>query len=122
MNRFTKIIFISLMATVWIFTSSFSSDPREKKAKHLEKGETYLAGSKYKEAIIEFKNAVQLDPKDAQAHYKLGLAYLKLGSMPNIQEAFRELTKSVELDPDIVDAQLKLGLLYLLSRDYNKAI
>ena len=74
MNRFPKIIFISLMATLWIFTNSCNSDPKEKKAKHLEKGETYLAGSKYKEAVIEFKNAVQIDPKDAQAHYVKSLS------------------------------------------------
>jgi tetratricopeptide (TPR) repeat protein len=98
-----------------------SGDTQAKKRAHFQKGEMYLAEERYAEAIIEFKNTVQLDPKDAQAHYKLGLAYLKKGGLPNLQEAFQEIKKSVNLDPNSLQAQLKLGEFYLLSKRFNEA-
>ena len=43
----------------------------EKKAKHQERGMAYFEEGKYQEALIEFKNVVQLDPKDAKAYHQL---------------------------------------------------
>jgi tetratricopeptide (TPR) repeat protein len=97
------------------------SSPEAKKAKHLERAATYLEKGQYQEAIIEYKNVAQLDPKDADAHYRLALAYLKLGGRTNLQGAFVELKRSTELDNTNQDAQLKLGELYLLGNEPNKA-
>ena len=93
----------------------------EKKAKHQERGKAYFEEGKYQEALIEFKNVVQLDPKDAKAYHQLALIHLKLGGMPDLRAAFGELTKAVELDPSIQDAQLKLGEFYLLSQQPKEA-
>src|SRR5262249_22112750 len=79
-------------------------DPQAKKAAHMQKGEAYVVKEKYTEAIIEFRNASKLDPKDAQAYYKLALAYLKQGE-PQMQNAFQALQKSAALDPSLTDAQ-----------------
>src|SRR4029434_4878937 len=74
------------------------------------------------EAIREFKNAIQLAPEDAQAHYKLGLALLKRGSGPaDLQEAFHSISKSVKFDATNLEAQLKLGEFFLLSQKFDKA-
>jgi Flp pilus assembly protein TadD len=51
-------------------------DVQAKKVAHVQKGEAYVAQEKYTEAVIEFRNAIKLEPKDAQAYYKLSLAYL----------------------------------------------
>ena len=93
----------------------------EKKAKHQERGMAYFEEGKYQEALIEYKNVVQLDPKDAKAYHQLALIHLKLGGMPALQAAFGELSKAVELDPSIQDAQLKLGEFYLLSQKPKEA-
>src|SRR5262245_54175418 len=77
---------------------SFGSS-EDKKAKHHERGLAYFQQEKYQEALIEFKNVVQLDSKDADSHYRLALIYLKLGGLPNLQAAFAELTRATELDP-----------------------
>ena len=58
---------------------AYSADPRTKQAAYIEKAEAYSKDGKYAEAVIELKNAVQIDPNDAVAQYKLGLAYLALG-------------------------------------------
>lgn len=95
--------------------------PEAKKAKHLERGQTYFDKGQYSEALIEFKNVVQLDPKDAGTHYRLALTHLKLGGTTNLQGAFAELSRTVELDKTNRDAQLKLGELYLLGNEPAKA-
>src|SRR5438876_2184104 len=75
-----------------------SQSPEAKKAKHRERAITYFDKGQYHEALIEFKNVVQIEPKDADAHYRLAQTYLKIGGLPNLQAAFVELTKTVELD------------------------
>lgn len=99
-----------------------SNDPNKMMKYHLERGEKYLQGSQYREAAIEFKNVIQIDEKNVKGHYNLGLAYLKLGDIPNLQLAFREFSRAVELDSNLMDAHLKMGELYLFSKDFDKAI
>ncbi len=101
--------------------SGCGGDVQANKSTHLQRGDAYFADGKYAEAVIEFKNAVQLDAQDPHAHYKLGLAYLKKGGLPNLQKAFQEFKRATDLDANMRDAQLKLGELYLLSQRFPEA-
>lgn len=96
--------------------------PEEKQTQHRERAEAYVKQGQYPEAIIEYRNVTQLDPRNAQAHYQLALAYLRMGGLPNLSAAFTELTRTVELDKTNQDAQLKLGELYLQAREPDKAL
>lgn len=113
--RFLSLVLMTLLSI------GCSQNPEKKAAKHLKKGEEYVKASKYREAIIEFKDALQATPKNAQAHYQAGLVYIRLGGMSNLQTAFQELSNAVELDPNILDAQIKLGEMYVISREADKA-
>ncbi len=93
----------------------------EKKAAHYERGMDYFEAGKYSEALIEFRNIIQLDPKDAKAYHQMALIHLKLGGMPDLQAAFWELTKAVEFDPSIEDAHLQLGEFYLHDKKPQEA-
>src|SRR5262245_34248549 len=113
---------VVLLIGLFLFTYGCSGDAPGRKMAHVQRGEAYFADGKYAEAIIEYKNVLQLDPRDAQAHYKLGLAYLKRGNgRPDLQEAFRSISKSAEIDGTNLEAQLKLGEFFLLSRQFDKA-
>src|SRR3989441_10462490 len=112
---------IAVSLTLILAFGGCSQSPEAKKAKHRERAITYFDKGQYHEAVIEFKNVVQLDPKDADGHYRLALTYLKFGDIPHLQAAFGELTKTVDLDASNRDAQLKLGELYLLAREPPKA-
>src|SRR2546427_4249249 len=112
---------IAVSLTLILAFGGCSQSPEAKKAKHRERAITYFDKGQYHEAVIEFKNVVQIDPKDADGHYRLALTYLKFGDIPNLQAAFGELTKTVELDVSNRDAQLKLGELYLLASQPAKA-
>ena len=103
----------SLIATALM--SGCSRDPNVRKQKYFDSGEKYFAEGKYGEAAIQYSNAVQIDPRFAQAHYQLSQAYLKLGDG---QRAGQELQLTVDLAPDNYRARVDLvNLLTLPSRD-----
>lgn len=95
--------------------------PDIQKANHRERAAEYFEMGQFHEALIEYRNVTQLDPRDADAHYKLALTYIKLGGLPNLQHAFAELNQTVTLDADNHDAHLKLGEFFLLRSDPSKA-
>ncbi len=72
----------------------------------------YMDQEKYDSAVIQFKKAIQIDPKFAEAHYQLARADLKL---QHNQEAFREMSQTVELDPNNYKARQALGGMFLAS-------
>ncbi|MGA2645313.1 MAG: tetratricopeptide repeat protein [Candidatus Sulfotelmatobacter sp.] len=87
-----------------------SRDPNVRKQKFLESGDRYFDKSKYREAAIQYANALQVDPRFAQAHYKLGEAYLRLG---DLNDGGRELSRAVELAPEDYRARLDLANLLI---------
>ncbi|MCL2459039.1 MAG: tetratricopeptide repeat protein [Desulfobulbus sp.] len=88
------------------------------KEEHYQKAMSYLQAQKDKEAIIELRNAIQIDPKYAQARYQLGLLYLKSGDP---RQAFEELQRAATLDPKNLDASIKTAEFYLLGQKKNEA-
>src|SRR5205085_8288119 len=98
---------------VCVLASLFSGctrDPNVKKAKYVESGKAYYDKGKYREAAIQFQNALQVDPKFADAHYELAKSYMKLEVWSS---AFRELARTVDLQPENTPAQLDMGNMLL---------
>ena len=85
-------------------------DPNVLKQKHFAKGESYFQRGQYREAAIEFQNAIQIDSKYAEAHYELAQTYLKEADWLH---AYQELMKTVEINPNSLKAQLDLADLSL---------
>ena len=48
---------------------------------------------KFPEAKVEFEKVIKLDPKMAEAHFRLGMANLNLGQLPDAAKAFEEYLK-----------------------------
>jgi tetratricopeptide (TPR) repeat protein len=96
-------------------------DAEARKIAYRQRGDAYYAAENYAAAVIEYKNTLQIDPQDAQTHYKLALASLKQGGLPHLQEAYRALQRSLDLDPTLLDAQLKFGELSLLVKQFDAA-
>lgn len=86
------------------------TNPEKAKAQHLAQGEAYLKDSKFQEATLEFRNAIQIDDNLAAAHWGLARAYEGLERYP---EMLDELRKTITKDPNNVDARIKLGNYYL---------
>src|SRR3954471_17832722 len=81
------------------------------------KGDQYVARKAYKEAIIEYRRALQLAPRRADVHYKLAKAYVDNADLSN---AYNEYSAAADLDPSIVDAQIQAGQLLLLAGEFER--
>ena len=101
-------LFCLLLATA-IFLAG-CSNPEKAKAQHLAQGEAYLKDSKFQEASLEFRNAIQIDDNLAAGHWGLARAYEGLERYP---EMLDELRKTITKDATNLEARIKLGNYYL---------
>src|SRR5580698_10124961 len=104
---------------VALLLTGCSRDPNVRKQKYLESGDRYFAKAKYREAAIQYSNAIQLDSRFAQAHYQLGQTYLKLGDQSH---AFQELSRTLELAPDNYSAHVVLANLLVTQRNRDGSV
>ena len=107
-NAYHISLFCLLLAAA-IFLAG-CSNPEQSKAEHLAKGDAYLKDSKFQEATLEYRNALQIDEKLAPAHWGLARAFEGLERFP---EMLDELRKTISLDQNNLDARVKLGTYYL---------
>jgi Tfp pilus assembly protein PilF len=62
---------LPLILTLALFAAfaGCSRDPNVRKQKFFASGQSYFAQGKYPEAAIQFSNAIDIDPRFAEAHY-----------------------------------------------------
>ena len=73
----------------------------------------------YPEAISELKEAVRLDPSNANAHNDLGLALKRNGDLSGAADQFRQ---ALRLNPKLASAYSNLGNILYARRDYRGAV
>ncbi len=88
-------------------------------AEHLDRAEQYREDEKHAEAIIEYRNALQIDPNHADAHYGLAQSYLQSGK---IKEGFWELRETVRLDPANHQAAVRFAQLSIYAGELEEAL
>jgi exosortase len=102
---------VATILAVLAVLAGCSSSPEAQKARYLERANKYFAGQQYREAAIEYQNALRLDAGNVQAVRNLGLAHYHLGE---IAPAFQSLRRAKELDPTDVEVRQRLGNILLL--------
>ena len=105
-------------AAALLFTAGCNRDPNVRKQKYLESGKRFEASGKYREAAIQFSNALKVDKDFAPAHYELAKAYIQLG---NPMPAYGELLRAVDLDPSNKQARIDLGNMFLAGHAGDRA-
>lgn len=110
-------LFLVCSLVAALFTGC-SRDPNVRKQKYFESADRYFAKGKYREAAIQYSNAIQVDSRFAQAHYRLGETYLKLRDW---NRAYQELSRATELNPDNYQARVDLANLLISGRDLKQA-
>ena len=93
MSRLTTLATLVLVAACLVVSAGCSRSPEAKKARHLERGEKFLARKAYKDAVIEYRNVLRLEPANAVAIRNIGLAHYQAGEL---QDAFPYLRKATE--------------------------
>jgi tetratricopeptide (TPR) repeat protein len=94
------------------------SNPEVAKQEYLKSGDRYVEQKKYSEAIVQYRNALQQDPRFGEARYKLAQTYEKQGDARN---AFREYIRAADLLPGNMEAQVKAASLLLMTRQFEDA-
>jgi Tfp pilus assembly protein PilF len=94
------------------------SDPQATAREHLEKGNQQFSRKQYPEAIIEYRRAVQADPRLGPARLQLAQAYATTGDGVN---ALREFVRAADLMPEDSEAQRKAGTFMLLAGQFQDA-
>ena len=92
--------------------------PEKAKAQHVARGQALLKEKKFQEASLEFRSALQIDPKLADAHWGLANAY---EGLQRYQEAFDEMRQTAELDPNNLDVRVRLANYYLVGSKESPA-
>ncbi len=98
--------------------ASCSADPETAKRRYLDEGNSYMASKKYPEAIISYRNAVEVDERFGEGRLKLAQAYLAAGDSRN---ARREAVRAADLMPEDVEAQLTAGVILQLASQHPEA-
>jgi tetratricopeptide (TPR) repeat protein len=86
-----------------------------------EVGLAYLDKSKYDQAIVEFKKAVNIQPDAPEFQTHLGLAYYKKGDYANAAAFLRKSASNLGY-AGRDKANFNLGLAYQSNKEYVKAI
>jgi len=95
-----------------------SHDPNVRKQKYLESGERYFDKKEYREAAIQFQNAIKVDQRFDEAHYRLALTAMKLQQWPS---AAQEFQNAIQINPNHYEARLGLAKLFVAAGEYSSA-
>ena len=107
MGRWVALCCVLCAATLAV---SCSEAPAERAARYETRADGYVDQKQFREAVIEYKNAVRAFPDNPAIQWKLAKAALKVGDSST---AYLALSRVVQLDPSHFDAQWSLGDLYL---------
>ena len=115
--------FVAVILAFLVGFASCSRDPNVVKKRYLESGNKYYEKERYKEASIQYRNALKRDPKYGAAYYKLALVSLRLNEVNGAVSALRRAVELVPPDqPDHWDAVVKLSELYLAGGRSQKSL
>ena len=114
-RKLTTRLFVLMLG---LALSGCGKDPEVAKREFLRSGQQYVAAGKYKEAVIEFRNAVQQDPRYGEARFALAGALLKTS---DLQGSYREYARAADLLPNDIEAQMWAGEMNLLAGQFEDA-
>jgi len=96
-----------------LMTATFAACSRDlnvRKQRYFHHAQSYLEKNQYREAAIEFVNALKIDPSYAEAHYGLAQCYVKT-QQPT--RAYQEFARTVELQPENYSARIEMAALLI---------
>ena len=93
---------IAQAITVLLISPACTTTPQA----YLDRGNKFFSEGKFEDAAINFRKAVQKDPKFGDGYYKLAQASLR---QRKIADGYQAMTRAVELLPDNREVQVSLA-------------
>jgi len=106
-----------LLTLPLILSAGISVSCRQSPQQYVAKGNNFFSAGKYEDAIINYRKAIQRDPKFGEGYYRLGLAQLKTGKS---RDAYAALSTASTLLPERADVKVTLADFLLLNYFGNK--
>jgi tetratricopeptide (TPR) repeat protein len=95
------------------------ADQGQLAATYFYRGSAYFSQGHLDSAIADLSRAIELDPRNANAHNNLGLAYAENGQ---IESAIAHYNQAVKIRSDYAEAYYNRGIAYMAKPDYVRAI
>lgn len=111
-------ILILFLLSLITFLSANTSQEEELALHHFMQGEFLMNQGNYALAVLEFQDAINLDPNASTIHVSIADAYRRIGKN---RHAENHLRTALELDPEDTEAREMLGQLYILKKDAGSA-
>lgn len=92
--------------------------PVSSAAEAIQRGDLALSQGDMDRALFEYIRALDMDPKNADALYKIGLIHSARGNIPLAEMAYRW---SLQEDPNNLGSLTGLGVLLLKKREYAES-
>jgi tetratricopeptide (TPR) repeat protein len=108
----------ALPIVLGLLATAACSSPEVQKRRYVERGNAYAAEKRDAFAVVEYANAVRLDPKFGEAHLKLAETYER---MDNLRAAFPEFIRAADALPDDRDVQIKATQILLMGGRFEDA-
>ena len=103
-------------AAVWVLARKVSSSEAQR---HFEAGLELQGKENLEQAIVEYDEAIRLDPQFALGYAHRGWTYAQLDQN---QQAFQDFDEAIRLDPELAPAYLFRGSVYAGLGQYHQAI
>ena len=107
-----------LILTSFVFLSANTEQEKEIALHHFMQGEFLMNQGNYALAVLEFQDAIDLDPNAATIHISIADAYRRLGKGKRSED---HLMIALDLDPKDLEAREMLGQLYLAQNKFIDA-
>ena len=112
-KTFKKILFIYLFG---ILTAE--NNNKELALNHFMQGEFLMNQGNYALAILEFQDAIELDPNASTIHVSIADGYTRIGKLSKAED---HLGIALELDSEEKEALEMLGQIFLSQKRYEEA-
>ena len=121
LSKSLKVIFIIIIALINAQSFGQTEDVENKNLAihYFMQGEFLLNQGNYALAVLEFQDALDIDPNASTIHVSIADAYRRLGRS---KHAENHLKIAIELNPKEISGRELLGQLYLMDRQYESAM
>jgi tetratricopeptide (TPR) repeat protein len=102
----------SVLGSLVVLVGLLATGCSKSAADYVKSGDEFAAAGKTREALIEYRNAVQKEAANGPARLKLAQTHEKLGEIP---QAFREYVRAADLLPKDAALQVKAGMLLMIA-------
>ena len=117
-HRYACLVLVAILAAATV-VAGCSQNAEGRKRRFFESGNRYFEKGDHRAAIIEYRNAIEIDPLFGEARAKLAESYAQEGDGPN---ALAEYVRSADLLKNDLDLQLRAGSLLLAAGQLDQAL